>query len=169
MLAARLFEKADHLIDVTWGYMYGATLVRREAWGRIPKDLRPRLLEIARATGRATESAARRIDADAIAAMRKQGLKVIAVDAEPWRAVMEGSYPVLRGGSVPAEFFDELMRARRECRAGQSALRSGASGRSSKNAAQRSRKPARCARAAGSTRWAKSAGRSSRQEPTLSV
>jgi hypothetical protein len=35
----------------------------------------------------------------------------------PWRAAIERSWKVLRGGVVPAEFFDEIKAARDECRA----------------------------------------------------
>jgi TRAP-type C4-dicarboxylate transport system substrate-binding protein len=118
VLTARLFEKADNLMDLVWGWIYGATIVRKDTWGKIPADVRPKLVAIAQELGGKVDSEVKRLNADAIAAMQKQGLKVVPVDAAPWRAAMERSYPVIRGGVVPAEFFDEAKRARDACRAG---------------------------------------------------
>ena len=57
----------------------------------------------------------RRLNADAISAMQKQGLQVVKVDPAPWRQAMEKSWPVVRGGVVPAEFFDAVKSARDAC------------------------------------------------------
>ena len=65
-----------------------------------------------------------RLNGDAIAAMEKQGLKVVKTDPAPWRAAMEKTWPVVRGGVVPAPFFDQV-KAVRECSAGPRSPRSG--------------------------------------------
>lgn len=116
VLTARLFERADHMLDLPWSYMVGATLVRKDAWERIPADLRPKLLEAAAELGRKVDAEVRRLNADAVAAMRKQGLKVVTADPAPWRAAMQKSWPIVRGGVVPAEVFDAAKAARDECR-----------------------------------------------------
>lgn len=118
VLTARLFEKARHMADLAWGHMYGATLVRRDAWERIPADVRGRLLELARATGLRADAEVRRMNDDALAAMRRQGLSVLAVDGAPWRAAMREAHRMLRGDVVPAPFYDRLAQARDACRAG---------------------------------------------------
>ena len=118
VLTARLFEKARHMADLPWGYMYGATVVRRDAWERIAADVRPRLLEVAHETGAKADAEVRRLNEDALAAMKRQGLSVVAVDAAPWRAAMEKGYAFLRGDVVPAPFFDAISAARDACRAG---------------------------------------------------
>jgi TRAP-type C4-dicarboxylate transport system substrate-binding protein len=118
VLTARLFEKARHMTDVPWGYMYGATVVRRDAWERIPADVRTRLLAIAHETGRKADAEVRRMNDDALAAMKRQGLSVVPSDAAPWRAAMAKGYPFLRGDVVPAPFFDAIAAARDACRAG---------------------------------------------------
>ena len=41
VLTTRMFEKAPYMIDVTWGCLVGATIVRKDAWEKIPADLRP--------------------------------------------------------------------------------------------------------------------------------
>ena len=115
VLTARLFEKANHMVDVSWAYMIGATIVRKDAWEKIPADVRPKLLEIAQSLGRKVDDEVRRLNTDAVTAMQKQGLQVVKVDPGPWRQAMEKSWPVVRGGVVPAEFFDAVKSARDAC------------------------------------------------------
>jgi TRAP-type C4-dicarboxylate transport system substrate-binding protein len=115
-LVTRTFVKARYLVDLPWGFILGATVVRRDAWERIPADLRPRLLASAREIGQRVDAEVRRLNADAVLAMRRQGLELVAVDAEAWRPAMERSWEVLRGRVVPAAFFDEVRAARDTCR-----------------------------------------------------
>jgi TRAP-type C4-dicarboxylate transport system substrate-binding protein len=117
LLTARLFERANHMIDVPWGYLIGATLVRKEAWDKVPADLRPKLLAIARELGKRVDASVKKANDDAIAAMQKQGLDVVKVDPGPWRAVAEKAWPVVRGKVVPSAFFDEVVRDRDQFRA----------------------------------------------------
>ncbi len=121
MLAARIFENARHMIDVPWGHVVGVTVVSRSAWEKIPGDLRPKLLEIARELGRRVDADARSADAAAVAAMRAQGLIVASVARDPWRSAAEAGWSSIRGKVVPAELFDEVRRCRDELRAGRAA------------------------------------------------
>jgi len=116
-LTARLFERASHMIDAPWGYLIGATLVKKEAWNRIPADLRPKLLAIAKEIGARVDADARRLNEDAVTAMKKQGLDVVQVDQKLWLAAGEKAWPVVRGKVVPAPFFDEVVKARDAYRA----------------------------------------------------
>ena len=117
-LTTRTFTRTRYLIDLPWGFMVGATVVRRDAWERIPEALRPRLLEAAREVGVKIDEEVRHLNAAAIEAMRGQGLELVGVDAEAWRPAMERSWQALRGPVVPAPFFDEVVAARDACRAG---------------------------------------------------
>ncbi len=117
MLTARLFERASHMMDVNWGYLVGATLVRRDAWQRIPADVRPRLLAIARELGDRIDAEVDKLNADAVEAMRKQGLVVVPVDRAAWTAAAERAWPVVRGEVVPAAFFDLVKKERDAYRA----------------------------------------------------
>jgi TRAP-type transport system periplasmic protein len=117
VLTARIFERASHMLDVPWSYMIGATLVRKDAWEKIPADLRPKLLAIAQELGNKVDTETRKLNVDAIQAMKKQGLDVVSGDASSWRAAIEKSWPVVRGGVVPAEAFDDAKAAREACRA----------------------------------------------------
>ncbi len=116
VLTARLFDKARYMLDVPWSYMVGATLVRKDAWERIPADLRPKLLAVAVELGAKVDSEVKRLNDDAISAMQRQGAEVVKGDAAAWRSAMEKSWPIVRGGVIPAEFFDEAKAARDQCR-----------------------------------------------------
>jgi TRAP-type C4-dicarboxylate transport system substrate-binding protein len=117
MLTSRMFERANHMLDVPWSYLIGATLVRKDAWEKIPADLRPKLAAIAAELGLKVDAEVRRLNVDAVAAMQKQGLVVVKGDAASWRTAIEKSWPAVRGGVVPAELFDEAKAARDACRA----------------------------------------------------
>jgi TRAP-type C4-dicarboxylate transport system substrate-binding protein len=118
VLTSRLFEKANRMVDLPWGWILGATLVRKDAWEKVSPEVRLKLQDIALDLGRKVDAEVRRLNADAVTAMKKQGLQVISVDPAPWRAAMEKSWPVVRGGVVSAAFFDEVKAAREACRAG---------------------------------------------------
>jgi TRAP-type C4-dicarboxylate transport system substrate-binding protein len=117
ILTTRLFEKAHAMVDLPWGYIYGATIVRRDTWEKLTPELRGKLQAIAVELGQKVDDEVRRLNVDAIAAMKKQGLQVVTVDPKPWREVMEKAWPVVRGGVVPVAFFDEVKAARDQCRA----------------------------------------------------
>ena len=116
-LPVRLFERASHMIDVNWGFLVGATVVRKDTWERIPADLRPKLLAIARELGKKVDAEVGKLNTDAVAAMTKQGLDVVEVAQGPWRAAAEKAWPVVRGKIVPVEFFDEVKKERDAYRA----------------------------------------------------
>ncbi len=116
VMTARLFEKANYMMDAPWSWMLGATLVRKETWDKISPDLRPKLLAAAVELGKKVDEEVRRLNTDAVAAMQKQGLKVVPTDPAPWREVMQKVWPIVRGGVVPAEFFDAVKAARDACR-----------------------------------------------------
>jgi len=118
MLTARLFEKAPYMIDVPWGWLVGATVVRKDAWDKIAPDVQPKLTAIARELGARVDAEVAKLNADAVTAMKKQGLTVVEVEPGPWRAVAEKSWSVIRGDVVPAPFFDEVKALRDSIRAG---------------------------------------------------
>jgi TRAP-type C4-dicarboxylate transport system substrate-binding protein len=121
VLTARLFEKANFMMDAPWSHMVGATLVRKDTWEKIAPDLRAKLLAAAAELGKKVDDEVKRLNTDAIAAMQKQGLKVVPTDPAPWRTAMEKTWPIVRGGVVPAPFFDQVKGARDQCRVAQPA------------------------------------------------
>ncbi len=117
MLTTRLFEKAPNMMDTAWSYIVGATLVRKETWEKIPADVRPKLLSIAAELGDKVDAEVRRLNQDAVSAMQKQGLKLVPGDAAAWRTAMTKATPAIRGGVVPADFYDQVIKARESCKA----------------------------------------------------
>lgn len=115
ILTAHLFEKARYMTNVPWAFVIGSTIVREDVWNKIPADLRPKLLEIAVELGKRVDSEVQKLNADAVTAMVKQGLTLVPGDVSTWRQTLEKTYPILRGGSVPAYFFDEMKSARDGC------------------------------------------------------
>jgi len=115
-LVTRTFVRAPWLIDLPWGFIVGVTVVRRDTWERVPAELRPRLLEVAKRLGARVDVEVRRLNVEAITTMRRQGLQLVKVDEAAWRPAMERSWSALRGGVVPAPFFDEVVAARDACR-----------------------------------------------------
>ncbi len=117
MLTTRLFERAPNMMETDWGFLIGATLVRKDVWDKVPADVRPRLLAIAQDLGSKIDAEVRRLNEDAVAAMQKQGLKIVPSDAAAWRAAMDRATSAVRGGVVPAEFYDQVVKAREACKA----------------------------------------------------
>ncbi len=117
MLTTRLFERANNMMDVPWGYLVGATLVNKSTWERIPADVRPKLIAIAREIGARVDADVRKLNEDAVAAMKSQGLEVVEVDPAPWRAAAQKAWPVVRSEVVPAAWWDEVLKARDAYRA----------------------------------------------------
>lgn len=117
VLTTRLFEKAQHMVDFPLAYMIGATVVRKDVWEKIPAELRPKILALAREAGAKVDAEVKRLNDDSITAMKKQGLDVVTVDPAPWDKVLQRAWPAVRGKVVPADFFDEFLKLRQEQRA----------------------------------------------------
>jgi TRAP-type C4-dicarboxylate transport system substrate-binding protein len=117
---ARYYERAKFMPDVTYGHLPGGTVIARATWERIPADLRPKILQLAREYGRRVDAEVNKLQSDSLAQMQKAGLKVIKLsDAEKqaWWKNTEKSWAAIRGGVVSAEDFDMVLRLRDEYRA----------------------------------------------------
>lgn len=115
-LTARLFDKANKMMDFPWTYLIGATVVKKDVWEKIPADLRPKLLAAAKEINARIDAEVKKLNDDAIAAMKKQGLEVVKVDPAPWQKAAERSWPAVRSKVVPSAFFDEVVKLRDEAR-----------------------------------------------------
>lgn len=114
------FGLANHMLDLRWAPLVGATLIDRKVWERVPERWRGPMLEAARRVGERLRGDIRKMGDEAIVAMQKRGLKVVRVDDATralWRREVEAVYPKLRGPIVPADLFDEVRRLRDEYRA----------------------------------------------------
>ena len=119
-LAIRLHDKAKYMSDLVLSSLTGVTVVDKKTWDKVPADLQPKLMEITRKLGQRTVEQARKMESDAIAKMKAQGLQVVKItDLPEWRkAVDAASGTAVRGKVVPADLFDEVQRLMKEYRAG---------------------------------------------------
>ncbi|HJW09442.1 MAG TPA: TRAP transporter substrate-binding protein DctP, partial [Holophagaceae bacterium] len=116
----RAYEPAKFMTDLPWGHIPGATIVSKDVWDRIPADVQPKLLAIAREIGAKMNNDMNRMTDDSIAQMKKNGLKVIYFnDAEKkaWFENAERTWTAVRGGMVQAADFDAVKKVRDEYRA----------------------------------------------------
>ena len=120
-LAAQLDSQAKYMLEINWGPLVGAAVVRKKSWDRVPPAAREAMLKIAAETGRQVKAAGRAENDAAVAAMVKRGLVVQkvtpAVEAE-WVAMVDKVKDQIRGRLVPADMFDEAQRYLQEYRAG---------------------------------------------------
>ena len=119
-LATQIFGVANHMLDVKWAPLVGATVIEVKAWNNIPADVRDELLKIARNTGNRMRDEIRRSDDQAIEAMRKRSVTIHSPDASTeraWHDVAVTAYPRIRTDFVGAELFDEVVTLRDSYRA----------------------------------------------------
>jgi len=113
-----LYSRANNMLNMHWGFLTGATVVRKDTWEKIPADLRQKALEVAEDYGRKTRDDIRKLNEDAIAQMKKRGLKVVEpASLEGWQKAAEEANEVVRGKVVPAAIYDEVKAYRDEYRA----------------------------------------------------
>ena len=113
-----IFDKASHMLNLHWGFLTGATVVRKETWEKIPADVRAKLLEIAADYGQKTRDDVRKQNEDAIDQMKKRGLNVDEPsDIEGWQKAAAKAAAVVRGKVVPVAIYDEVKKYRDEYRA----------------------------------------------------
>jgi TRAP-type C4-dicarboxylate transport system substrate-binding protein len=124
-LANQWFGVAQHMSDVKWAPAMGATVITLKAWNAIDPALREKLLASSRDVGLRLRESVRKLDDDAIEAMKKRGLTVHAVPpegvAEFERVARDSAYPKLIGPIVPAGIVAEVQALRDEFRAKRSA------------------------------------------------
>jgi TRAP-type C4-dicarboxylate transport system substrate-binding protein len=119
-LAGQLDAQAKYMLELNWGPLVGAAVVRKKSWDRVPEAARQEMLKAAAEIGKEVKAAGRAESDSSVAAMAKRGLTVQKVppDVEAeWRAMVEGVNDKIRGKVVPAEMFDEAQRLLKEYRA----------------------------------------------------
>jgi TRAP-type C4-dicarboxylate transport system substrate-binding protein len=116
---ARYYEHAKYMTDMKWALMLAATVIDKATWAKVPADLKPALLQIARDAGTKLQADIRKSGEADVAAMKSAGLTVVTIDAktkELWRKMAESTYSRVRGEFMPADAFDEAMKYRDEYR-----------------------------------------------------
>ena len=119
-LIAGYYNQAKNMTDLEWQVLLGAVVVSQKAWAAIPADVQPKLRAAAETAGRRLrEEVQGSVERD-VEAMKKRGLVVVPVDAAAraeWRQLIEGLHGKIRGSIVPADAFDEALKARAAYRA----------------------------------------------------
>jgi TRAP-type C4-dicarboxylate transport system substrate-binding protein len=113
IFAARFNDTARKMTmtDVKWNFITAATLITRDAWEKVPAELRPKLLAIAEELGQASEQDTRKLNGQVVEIMKGEGLEVdVPPDLPLWRKAAQADWAVLREQAVPAPFFDEVKR-----------------------------------------------------------
>jgi TRAP-type transport system periplasmic protein len=119
-LATQIDGRAPYMIELNWGPLVGACVVRKQTWEKIPADVRGQLLKTAATVGTEIKANGRKESEESVKAMEKRGLKVTKVTPEieaAWRTAAEASYPKIRGSLVPADIFDRALDLIKEYRA----------------------------------------------------
>jgi TRAP-type C4-dicarboxylate transport system substrate-binding protein len=116
---SQFFNHAPFMTDLRWQLLQGATIIAKPTWEKIPADVRPEMLRIAREAGARLQKEIRDAEPKDVAAMKQRGLTVVPVSPAQraqWQKLTESLYPAIRGKIVPAEAFDEALRYRDEYR-----------------------------------------------------
>ncbi|MDP9361582.1 MAG: TRAP transporter substrate-binding protein DctP [Acidobacteriota bacterium] len=112
-LSSQIFTATPHMLELKWAPLVGALVVTERAWNRLTPAAQTAMAVAAAEVGRQLKEANRAESDAAIVAMQKRGLHVsltTPVTEAEWRKAAEVSYPRIRGGLVPADFFDEVQR-----------------------------------------------------------
>jgi TRAP-type C4-dicarboxylate transport system substrate-binding protein len=110
-LASQAYRHTEYMIDMNWAPLPGALIMTKIAWAKIPDDLKPVLKEVSAKYAARFRNETRRMDAEAVAAMKERGLRIVAPTPEvvaEWDKAVEDAYPDFRGYYVSAEDFDWL-------------------------------------------------------------
>ena len=112
-LSGQFYTKAPHMLEINWAPLVGGFVVTKKKWDALPPETQKALHASALRAGERMKQLTRAENEKAVAEMAKRKLTVHKatpqIEAE-WRAAAEKAYPKVRGGIVPADFFDEVKR-----------------------------------------------------------
>ena len=118
-LSFQWFGLANHMTDLKWAPLVGATVISTRKWAEIPNDVKPLLLRSTREAGARLQAEIRNLGDNAVEVMKKHGLVVHRVPPEAladWERSARRGYPKLIGKVVPAEMVAEVEHIRDEYR-----------------------------------------------------
>ena len=114
------YASAKNMTLAPWGMLIGALVVTKKSWEKVPADLQPKLLEIARSEANLLKLENRRMEGEAMKTMETKGLTVVKPNAEQlaaWNGLEGKANVAVRGKVVPEAIFDDVKKARDEYRA----------------------------------------------------
>jgi TRAP-type C4-dicarboxylate transport system substrate-binding protein len=119
-LSFQWFGLANHMTDVNWAPLVGATVISMDKWESIPDDMKPVMIEAAREASARIRTETRDLSAEAVEVMKKHGLVVHEVPPDvvtQWESMARAGYGTLIGEEVPGWAVTEVERLRDEYRA----------------------------------------------------
>ncbi len=123
-LGAQINTVTEHLLEVNWAPIVGATVIKKQTWDKVPPEMQQKLLPLAAEAGKRMRTEGRKAHDEAVASMKKRGLNVHAVPPDlrrEWDQLAAELAPRVRGKIVSAPIFDEVQQLLKEFRAAQAA------------------------------------------------
>jgi len=125
-LAGQLYGPAPHMLDLNWCPIVGAAVVRHDVWAKLSPEVQAKIRTLSEATGVKIRKLSREESENSVRVMQQHGLKIHKVTPEAqkeWRALGDAVLARVRGNTVPADIFDEVMHRLEEFRGGAGATR----------------------------------------------
>jgi TRAP-type C4-dicarboxylate transport system substrate-binding protein len=119
-LTSQTYASAPHMLEIHFAPLVGGVVISNKAWDGIPAAAQKVVIDSAADLGEQIRARGRAENDESVAAMKKRGLTVHtpAPEAEAdWRRTAENVYPRIRGKTVPADMYDEVVRLLEDYRA----------------------------------------------------
>jgi TRAP-type C4-dicarboxylate transport system substrate-binding protein len=119
-LATQVYTVASYMLDLNWAPVVGALFIDKRTWNALSPEVQSAMMKAAAEAGKQFQAQGRKEADEAVVAMQKRGLNVVPMSPAAiteWRAMSNQLYPKIRGGMVPADMFDEVVRLVNEYRA----------------------------------------------------
>jgi TRAP-type C4-dicarboxylate transport system substrate-binding protein len=111
-LSYQWFALAKNMCALPYAPLCGATVITKKKWEEIPEEVRAKLLEVARSSGKRLREEIRHLDEAAVEVMKKHGLIINPVPqdaANEWKRIAEKYlYPELLANRIPPAMFQEV-------------------------------------------------------------
>jgi len=110
-LAGQFDRSAQHLLNMNWVPIVGATIITRKTWDTMSPAVREAVTVASAKAARDLREHRNTLDDNSIKAMQKRGLQAQAATPEvenAWRSIAQTAYPKIRGNMVPADMFDRV-------------------------------------------------------------
>jgi TRAP-type transport system periplasmic protein len=114
-LMLQIFRDAKYMLDVRVAPLLGALVITNNAWTKISAADQKILTESAATFERKVLADAPKLDADSVNTMKTRGLTVTTLDPKAraeFQAAAEKLVATMRGGMVPADVYDTVVRER---------------------------------------------------------
>jgi TRAP-type C4-dicarboxylate transport system substrate-binding protein len=119
--AGQFYAQTKHMLEVNYGPLVGGAVIRKDVWDAFSPKTQTALLKAAQETGDWMKQTSRSESDQAVQAMAtKHGLVVHHVTPQieaEWQALGKEISPKVRGGLVPEDLYDRVMKLIDEYRA----------------------------------------------------